>query len=273
VTIVATLTQTIREDTCSGVRVSIVSPTAGEVDANWFSFQDHDVFGETRSPREARSGELDRLNQRDLLQVDRIRAWQLRAGVETYTAAFAPAAPPEFLAASRLGALVGPAGRLDHLGSIYPRLLNGRALGHAHVLREVAAEIYHDLLPLVGLSQTADSAPLSLLNGLSELRRLQTSLVDLAASAEDADLPDHAAIFSDHAQVLAGIDEQISADHQRDLARISADRGPAADARAPERVSAARSSSPVAAAPVGPSAAVSVASPLPLERGTGKGRS
>ncbi|MEV4559437.1 hypothetical protein AB0K51_20935 [Kitasatospora sp. NPDC049285] len=236
--VVATLTQTIRQDTWSGIRVGIVSPAAGQVDSNWFSFTDHRLFDETLYPRDARSGELDRLNQRDLLQPHRLRPDRLRDAVEVYTGAFAPPADPEFVALARLGALHGFARRLDHLGSAYPQTLAGNAFAHAEVLREVASEIHTSLLPLAGESQAADSAPLGLPDGLAALRKLRSVLTSLAHSADEAEHP-YGEVFRKHAAELSAIDEAITADFTASP--------PAANGT---RVGAARRASPTAASTV-----------------------
>ncbi|MEY9876293.1 hypothetical protein ABH931_005803 [Streptacidiphilus sp. MAP12-33] len=234
--VVATLTQTIRQDTWSGIRVGVVSPAAGEVDSNWFSFADHRLFDESLYPRDARSGELDRLNQRDLLQPHCLRPDRLRDAVEVYTGAFAPPADPEFVALARLGALHGLARRLDHVGSAYPQTLPGNAFAHAEVLREVASEIHTSLLPLAGESQAADSAPLGLPDGLASLRKLRTALTWLARSAGEAEHPGYGEVFRKHAAALAEIGEAITTDF--------AACPPAADGM---RVGAARSTSLTAA--------------------------
>jgi len=231
---VATLTRTF-QDTWSGIRVAVISPTVGEVSSNWFRFADHRLFDETLYPREARSGELDRLNQQDLLQPHRLRPDRLRDAVEVFTGAFAPPADPEFVAIARLGALWGMARRLDHVGSAYPLALAGRAFAHADVLREVAHDIHTSLLPLTGEWKAADSAPLGLPHGLAVLRKLRAGLISLADSAEGAEHPGYGKVFRDHAEDLDAIDEAITADLAKgppsaDGARVGAARSTSARA-------------------------------------------
>ena len=235
--VIATLTQTIQHDTWAGIRVGIVSPAVGEVSANWFSFTDHRLFDETPYPRDARSGELDRHNQQDLLQPHRLRPDHLRDAVEVYTSALAPPAEPEFIAVAHLGALWGMARRLDHVGSAYPETLAGRASVHAEVLRDVAHEIHNSLLPLTGERQAADSAPLGLPSGLASLRKLRTALTALAHSADEAEHPGYGEVFRDHVEDLGAIDEAITADLAAGPATVD---GP--------RLGAALSASPTAAA-------------------------
>jgi len=208
--IIAELSKTIRMDTWDGVWIRIASPTANT--SNWFGFGNHHVFDESLYPRGVRRHELDRSRQKDLLRVDRIRATRLRDAVEVFTAAFAPPAAPEFIAAARLEGLSGLARRLDHVGSAYPDTLAGRALDHAVVLRAVATEIYLDLLPLVGERRAADSAPVGVITGLDNLRKLRTSLTELSDNAEQAGHGDAAGRFRSHAADLDAIDATITAD-------------------------------------------------------------
>lgn len=218
--VTAELAQTIREDAWSGIRIRIVSPSAGTVDANWFGFSQHDVFNEKHRAPSARDGgsELTRYNADSMLVADGIDAYRLRDAAAKYTAVFAPAPAPEFTAAAHLGALFAMARRLDHLGSTNPQALAGRAFAHAEVLREVAGEIHVELLPLTGERRAADSAPVSLPDGLAALRTLRTALTALARSADEAEHAGYREVFRDHAQDLGAIDEAITADLAADPA-------------------------------------------------------
>ncbi|QKW20623.1 hypothetical protein HUT16_17475 [Kitasatospora sp. NA04385] len=250
-TVTAILTQTIRQDTWSGIQVSILSPSAGAVASNWFGFAEHGTFDESRYPRDVRDGELDRLNQ----QAYRLRPDRLRDAVEDYTAAFALPCAPQFAAAARLGALSAMARRLDHVRSTHSAVLAGRAFEHAEVLREVAQEIHASLLPLTGEWKAADSAPFSLPAGLSALRRLRDVLTCVADRADEAGRGEGTA-FRLHAKDLDDIDTEITAD----LA------GPrAADGT---RAAAATSSSPASSSTPAPDRPA--ASPAPTQvRGSG----
>ncbi|MET8981701.1 hypothetical protein ABZX85_39520 [Streptomyces sp. NPDC004539] len=240
--VTAELAQTIREDSWSGIRIRIVSPSADAVDANWFGFSQYDVFNERHHAPSARDGrgELARYNADFVLVADGIDARRLRDAVAEYTAAFAPPPAPEFTAAAHLGALFSMARRLDHLGSIKPKTLAGRAFAHAEVLRDVAGEIHLDLLPLTGERQAADNAPVEVTEGLADLRKLRTALAALAHSADLGDHPGYGEIFRGHAANLDGIDHEITAD-------LTADRAAAEGARP----SAAVSTSPTALATSG----------------------
>ncbi|WP_416971591.1 hypothetical protein [Streptomyces sp. 4F14] len=241
VVITAELAQTIREDTWSGIRIRIVSPSAGAVDANWFGFSQYDVFnGRYHAPSARDCGELARYNAHVMLVADGIDARRLRDAAAEYTAAFAPPPAPEFTAAAHLGALFSMARRLDHLGSIKPKILAGRAFAHAEVLRDVAGEIHLDLLPLTGERQAADSAPVEVTEGLADLRKLRTALAALAHSADLGDHSGYGEIFRGHAANLDGIDHEITTD-------LAADRAAAEGARP----SAAVSTSPTALATSG----------------------
>ncbi|MGW4692403.1 hypothetical protein ACWEO1_08495 [Kitasatospora cineracea] len=247
--VTAELAQTIRQDTWSGIRIRVVSPSAGVVDSNWFGFSQYGVFNERHLAPSARDGggELTRYNADFMLVVDGIDARRLRDAVSVYTAAFAPPPAPEFTAAAHLAALFSMARRLDHLGSIKPETLAGRAFAHAEVLRDVASQIHFDLLPLTGERQAADSAPVEVAEGLAVLRKLRTTLTALAHSADVGDHPDYAEIFRSHSASLDGIEHEITAD-------LAADRAAAEGARA----SAAKSASATALA--SPSAGRSAAS-------------
>ncbi|MFD0561862.1 hypothetical protein ACFQ2M_07300 [Kitasatospora saccharophila] len=210
--VTAALTQTIRQDTWSGVRVSILSPSAGEIASNWFGFAEHGTFGERRDLRDARTGELDRLNQQDLLQPRRLRPDRLRDAVEDYTGAFALPCAPEFAATARLGAMEAMARRLEHVGSTHPQTLAGRAYEHAEVLREVAQEIHASLLPLTGEWKAADSTPFDLPAGLNALRRLRDALTSLADRADEAERHVNPWALRKHVRDLDAIDAEIRAD-------------------------------------------------------------
>ncbi|MEU4113259.1 hypothetical protein AB0F71_02000 [Kitasatospora sp. NPDC028055] len=212
--VTAELTQTIRQDTWNGVRIRIVSPTAGAVDANWFGFAEHQVFNERNRAPSARDGgaELTPYNAEFMLTYDGIDAYRLRDAVADYTSAFVLPPAPEFAAAAALGVLHATAGRLDHLGSIDPQHLAGRALTHAEVLREVVGEIHLDLLPLTGERQGADSSTVELSDGLAALTTVRTALTDLASGAEEAGHTGQAQLFREHARSLDAIHAEISAD-------------------------------------------------------------
>ncbi|WP_055590233.1 hypothetical protein [Peterkaempfera griseoplana] len=212
VVVIAALTPTIREDTWSGVRISIVSPTAGEIASNWFSFSEHAVFDDSHLPRNARDGgDLTRYNQQNLLRVDRIRADRLRDAVNVYTAAFAPPPAPEFAAAAQLEGLWRLAATLNHLGSIDPTALAGRAFVHAEALREIAGEIHPDLSAISGERSAADSGQITLNGGLDNLRELRTSLTELSARLNQSAQAERAARFRQYAEDLGGIDAEITA--------------------------------------------------------------
>lgn len=87
----AELAATIREDTWAGIRIRIVSPSVGEVAANWFGFAEHSVFDNQHQPPTANDGMLNRNNAAALLTADRIDAHQLRTAVAAYTGVFTPA--------------------------------------------------------------------------------------------------------------------------------------------------------------------------------------
>ncbi|MGA5704525.1 hypothetical protein [Peterkaempfera bronchialis] len=212
--VTAELAQTIQKDTWSGIRIRVVSPSAGVVDANWFGFSEHGVFNEKHRAPSARDGggELTRYNAGSMLVGDGIDAYRLRDAVAEYTSVFAPPPAPEFTAVAHLGALFGMARRLDHLGSTNPETLAGRAFAHAEVLREVAGEIHLALLPLAGERKAADSAPVGLPDGLAALRKLRTALTTLARSADEAEHIGDGEVFRAHAQDLGAIDEEITAD-------------------------------------------------------------
>ncbi|GGR06107.1 hypothetical protein [Kitasatospora griseola] len=170
--VTAELSQTIRQDTWNGVRIRIVSPSAGVVDANWFGFAEHAVFNERNQAPSARDGgaELTPYNAAFMLTYNSIDAYRLRDAVADYTSVFVPPPAPEFTAAAKLGTLHATARRLDHLGSVDPQHLTGRAFIHAEVLREVVGEIHLSLLPLTGERQSADSSAVELSDGLDALR-------------------------------------------------------------------------------------------------------
>ncbi|MFJ4676879.1 hypothetical protein [Kitasatospora sp. NPDC088783] len=256
-TVTATLTQAIGMDTWSGIRVSILSPSAGRVASNWFSFADHRLFDESLYPRDARNGELDQLNQQDLLQPHRVRPDRLRDAVEDYTAALALPCAPEFAAAARLGALTAMVRRLDHVRSIHPQALAGRAFEHAEVLREVAQEIHASLLPLTGEWKAADSAPFSLPAGLGALRRLRDALTSVADRADEAGRGE-GAVFRQHAKDLDGLDAEITADLT----------GPRTAGGT--RAAAAASSSPATASTNAPDRPATGASPPTRAEGSGR---
>ena len=232
--VTAELTQTIRADTWNGVRIRIVSPTAGAVDANWFGFAEHAVFNEQQRAPSARDGgaELTAYNAEFMLTYAGVDAYRLRDAVAEYTSVFAPAPAPEFTAAAHLGVLDGMARRLDHLGSATPEVLAGRAFAHAEVLREVIGEIHHDLRPLAGERQAADDERVELPTGLAALGKVSTALTELALSAEEAHHTDRAQVFREHAQALVAIREEITADLPANPAgTLPATRGPGARQR------------------------------------------
>ncbi|MFI9787322.1 hypothetical protein ACIHEI_28030 [Kitasatospora sp. NPDC051984] len=257
--VTAELAQTIREDTWSGIRIRIVSPSAGAIDANWFGFSQYGVFNERHRAPSARDGggELTRYNADFLLVLDGIDARRLRDAVAEYTAAFAPPPAPEFTVAAHLGALFSMARRLDHLGSVASQTLAGRAFAHAEVLRDVAGEIYFDLLPLTGERQAADSAPVAVAEWPAALRQLRTALIAVADCADEGEHPGRGDVFRAHAATLDGIDHEITAD-------LAADRAAAEGARA----SAAMSASPAAGAASG--TARSGAGPTPFASAPGR---
>ncbi|MCG6497080.1 hypothetical protein [Kitasatospora sp. A2-31] len=218
--VTAELSQTIRADTWNGVRVRIVSPSAGPVDANWFGFAEHRLFNEGNRAPSARDGgaELTAYNAEFMLTYDGIDADRLRDAVAAYTSAFVPAPAPEFTVAAKLGALHATARQLDHLGSINPQHLAGRAFAHAEVLREVVGEIHLGLLPLAGEWRGADSSAVELSDGLAALGTVRTALTELACGAEEAGHTGQAQLFREHARSLDAIDAEISADLAADRA-------------------------------------------------------
>lgn len=216
--VIATLTQTIRHDTWGGLRVTVKSPATGESN-NWFGFAEHKVFNESVYPADLRDGTLSRLNQGDLLRVDRIRAGALRDAVEDYTAVFAAQADPEFLASARLEGLFGLAQRLDHLSSAHPDVLAGRAEAHAEVLRETAFAIRDDLLPLAGERRAADGEQFGLGKGLPNLAKLRGHLETLATGADEAEHPELAERFRGHAAALGYIADRIRSDYATSAAQ------------------------------------------------------
>ncbi|MFJ1795259.1 hypothetical protein [Kitasatospora griseola] len=256
--VTAELAQTIREDTWSGVRIRIVSPSAGAVDANWFGFSQYDVFNERHRAPSARDGggELTRYNADFMLVTDGIDASRLRKAVAEYTAVFAPPPAPEFAAAAHLGSLFSMARRLDHLGSVKPETLAGRAFAHAEVLREVAGGIHLDLLPLTGERQAADSAPVEVADGLAALRKLRTALTALAHCADVAEHPGHGEVFRGHAESLDGIDHEITTDLAADRAAADGARASAATRISPTAFATSGADRPTAGAtPFDPAAA------------------
>ncbi|MFE2722792.1 hypothetical protein [Kitasatospora sp. NPDC059327] len=218
--VTAELAQTIRSDTWNGVRIRIVSPSAGQLDANWFGFAEHAVFNERNRAVPARDGgaELTPYNASSLLTYDGIDAYRLRDAVADYTSVFMPPPAPEYTAAAKLGVLHATARRMDHLGSVDPQSLAGRALAHAEVLREVVGEIHLGLLPLTGELQGADSSAVELPEGLAALGTVRTALTDLARSTEEAGHTGQAEVFREHAQSLAAISAEITADLAADRA-------------------------------------------------------
>ncbi|MFJ7278295.1 hypothetical protein [Kitasatospora sp. NPDC098663] len=247
--VVAALTQTIERDTWNGISVRLVVPAAGKLAAqNWFGFAEHGLF--ERDSELEDYGRLNRYNQDRLLQDDSISAERLRDAVQTFTETFAPPAPPQFAAAARLDGLWRLARCLDVLGDTTPNALAGRAFAHAEVLRDVTAEINPDLVRIAGERQAADCAPIDVAYGLENLRRLQSSLAELAASLLD---PVQAADFRAHAETLAGIDAELTADlltsgaiPSRTVRRAAATRRTAASA-----TGSAVSSTSLGAAPTG----------------------
>ncbi|MGW2397090.1 hypothetical protein ACWCYY_11105 [Kitasatospora sp. NPDC001664] len=212
--VTAELTQTIRVDTWDGVRIRIVSPSAGAVDANWFGFSEHGVFNERHRAPSARDGgrELTAYNAEFMLTYASVDAYRLRDAVAEYTSVFTPAPAPEFTAAAHLGVLDGMARRLDHLGSVSPQSLAGRAHAHAEVLREVIGEIHISLLPLTGERLAADDERVDLPDALAALGQVSTALTELALSAEEAGHAGQAQVFREHAQALGAIGEEITTD-------------------------------------------------------------
>ncbi|MGV9266628.1 hypothetical protein ACWDRR_18445 [Kitasatospora sp. NPDC003701] len=212
--VTAELSQTIRADTWDGVSVRIVSPAAGAVDATWFGFAEHGVFNEKNRAQSARDGgaELTPYNAEFMLTYDGIDAYRLREAVADYTSVFLPPPAPEFAAATQLGVLNATARWLDHLGSIDPQGLAGRAFAHAEILREIVGEIHVGLLPLTGELRDSDSSAIKLPDGLAALSRVSTALTDLARSAEEASHTDQATLFREHARSLDAINAEISAD-------------------------------------------------------------
>ncbi|MEY9956832.1 hypothetical protein [Streptacidiphilus sp. MAP5-52] len=240
VAIIASLTQTIRQDTWNGVRIAITSTSGGEVAANWFGFAEHQVFDQSTFPRGERDRELDRLNQRDLLSVGSIRAHRLRDAVEVYTGVFAPPPDPAFTASARLEGLFALAQHLDHLDSTEPGALAGRALIHAEVLREVANEIHTELLPLAGERQAADGLPTGLTDGLANLHTMRDSLSALALGADAADHRELAEVFRFQAGMVGGIAAEI----QADLTRTGQSKARAAMARTTAGTAASKADAP-----------------------------
>ncbi|MFD9592532.1 hypothetical protein ACFWA9_07195 [Kitasatospora sp. NPDC059973] len=258
--IAAELAQTIREDTWSGVRIRVVSPSAGPVDANWFGFAKHGVFNEIHRAPSARDGggELTRYNADVMLIPEGIDAFRLRDAVAEYTAVFAPPPPAEFTASAHLGAVFSMARRLDHLGSIKPETLAGRAFEYAEVLRDVAGEIHRDLLPLTGERRAADNAPVEVAEGLAALRKLRAAMTTLAHSADEAAHPGFADVFREHAEDLDAIDNEITAD-------LAADRAASGGARVGAALRASAAPAPSRSAASTP---LSISEPdRPQERG------
>ncbi|MFB7474251.1 hypothetical protein [Kitasatospora sp. NPDC056184] len=251
--VTAELAQTIWQDTWNGVRIRIVSPSAGVVDANWFGFAEHRVFNEKNRAPSARDGgaELTPCNAEFMLTYDGIDAYRLRDAVADYTSVFVPPPAPEFTAAAKLGALHATARRLDHLGSIDPQRLAGRAFAHAEVLREVVGEIHLSLLPLTGERQDADSSEVELSDGLAALSTVRAALTDLARSAEEADHTGQAEVFHEHARSLDAIHTEISADLAADppRSRRASRAGAARAGNAAVAVSAPATGTPAPAAP------------------------
>lgn len=258
--VTAELAQTIRDDTWSGIRIRIISPAAGQVDANWFGFAEHAVFNEQQRAPSARDGGrvLTAYNAEFMLTYAGVDAYRLRDAVAEYTAVFVPAPAPEFTAAAHLGVLDGMARRLDHLGSASPKSLAGRAFAHAEVLREVVGEIHSGLLPLTGERLAADNGRVELPAGLAALGRVGTALTELALSAEEADQAGWAQVFREHAQALVAIREEITAD-------LAADPSGAlpATARAGRSAAARAGATPVALSPPSAGTTIPVAVPTP----------